>query len=569
MKHLFGFRAWVLWPALVLAIVPAGLAQQNGVTLLDTLNRRHGSTSCYGTVYFSSCWGWVSPDGREYAFLGTYSGTAIIDLNVSPIREIAHIPGPPASCAYREIKTYKHYAYIVSEGGQGVQIVDLSQLPDTAILVRNFNYTSGTRNTLRSHTVTLADGYLYLNGCAGWSPGGVLIFSLHSDPTNPQFVGQFQPQYIHDSFVRNDTLYAAAIYSNGGLYVVDIRNKANPQIIRFIQYTGSGTHHVWASINGGRYVFTTDEIGTVNNLKIWDLTNLGAGPPYTPLAQYAASPLDIIHNVHGRGNYLYISHYSAGMRVVDVHNPSAPVEVGSYDSYPGASGSFNGCWGVYPYFPSGRWIGSDMQTGLYLLSFSGLAPRIRSPLVAPADRDTFFQGVAKTFRWRAAANQTEDPHYYELHIWGPGLDTLVKTRDTSLTLSPFASMQNGQTYRWHVWIRDEFTEVSSRDTFQVIYRSGATAVESEPHAVSFRLQQNYPNPFNPSTTISFEIGRSTLVSLKVYDVLGEEVATLTNETKQPGRHEIQWDASSLPSGIYFYRLQAGGFSDIKKMALIR
>lgn len=570
MKDFLCPRLLLLLLAAILSSAVIGVAQQqNGVTLLDTLNRRHGSTNCYGTVYFSSCWGWVSPDGREYALLGTYTGTAIIDLNVSPVREIAHIPGPAASCAYREIKTYKHYAYIVSEGGRGVQIVDLSQLPDTAILVREFNYTSGSRNTLRSHTVTLADGYLYLNGSANWSPGGVLIFSLRNDPTNPQYVGQFQPQYIHDSFVRNDTLYAAAIYSGGGLYVVDIRDKANPQIIRFIQYSGSGTHHAWASINGGRYAFTTDEIGSVNNLKIWDLMNLGPGPPYTPVAQYAASPLDIIHNVHGRGNYLYISHYSAGMRVVDVHNPATPVEVGWYDSYPGQSGSFNGCWGVYPYFPSGRWIGSDMQTGLYVLSFNGLAPRIRSPLLVPVNGDTLVGGVATTFRWRAATNQNEDPHYYELHIWGPGLDTLLKTRDTSLTFTPSASMQNGQTYRWHVWIKDEFTEVSSQDTFQLVYRSSSTDVKPDGTVQEFRLLQNYPNPFNPATRITFTIHRMGSVRLSVYDVLGREVATLVNEVKSPGTYDVQWDASGQPSGIYFYKMEAGNLSAVRKMAFIR
>lgn len=570
MKDFLCPRLLLLLLAAILSSAVIGVAQQqNGVTLLDTLNRRHGSTNCYGTVYFSSCWGWVSPDGREYALLGTYTGTAIIDLNVSPVREIAHIPGPAASCAYREIKTYKHYAYIVSEGGRGVQIVDLSQLPDTAILVREFNYTSGSRNTLRSHTVTLADGYLYLNGSANWSPGGVLIFSLRNDPTNPQYVGQFQPQYIHDSFVRNDTLYAAAIYSGGGLYVVDIRDKANPQIIRFIRYSGSGTHHAWASINGGRYAFTTDEIGSVNNLKIWDLMNLGPGPPYTPVAQYAASPLDIIHNVHGRGNYLYISHYSAGMRVVDVHNPATPVEVGWYDSYPGQSGSFNGCWGVYPYFPSGRWIGSDMQTGLYVLSFNGLAPRIRSPLLVPVNGDTLVGGVATTFRWRAATNQNEDPHYYELHIWGPGLDTLLKTRDTSLTFTPSASMQNGQTYRWHVWIKDEFTEVSSQDTFQLVYRSSSTDVKPDGTVQEFRLLQNYPNPFNPATRITFTIHRMGSVRLSVYDVLGREVATLVNEVKSPGTYDVQWDASGQPSGIYFYKMEAGNLSAVRKMAFIR
>lgn len=546
-------------------------AQINGVTLLDSLNQRHGSTNCYGTVYFSSCWGWVSPDGREYALLGTYTGTAIIDLNVSPIQEIQHIPGPPASCAYREIKTYKHYAYIVSEGGQGVQIVDLSGLPDTAILVRNFNFTNGTKNILRSHTVTLADGYLYLNGSANWSPGGVVIFSLRNDPTNPEFVGEFQPRYIHDSFVRNDTLYAAAIYSGGGIYVVNIQNKSAPQTLRFIQYSGSGTHHAWASINGGRYVFTTDEIGAVNNLKIWDLNNLGSGPPFTPLAQYAASPTDIIHNVHGRGNYLYISHYSAGMRVVDVHNPGAPVEVGWYDTYPGTSGSFNGCWGVYPYFPSGRWIGSDMQTGLYVANFSGLQPRIRSPLLLPAHNDTTGQSGSILFRWRTAANRNEDPHYYKLHVFGPGVDTLLRSNDTSFTWVNPIPLQSGQAYRWHVWILDEFTEVSSQDTFRFVYNNSSTGAGEQSTAPRvFALYQNFPNPFNPATKITYQVPVAGEVSLRVYDLLGREVATLVSGVKPAGAHDVEFDASGLTSGVYFYRMTTrSGFSDVRKMVIVR
>lgn len=546
--------------------------QVNGVTLIDSINTPHGSTSCYGTMSFSSCWGWVSPDGREYAFIGTYTGTAIIDLNVFPIQEIQHIPGPPASCAYREIKTYKHYAYIVSEGGQGVQIVDLSGLPDTAILVRNFNYIGpSNRNILRSHTVALSDGYLYLNGSANWSPAGVVIFSLRNDPTNPEFVGEFQPRYIHDSFVRNDTLYAAAIFSGGGLYVVNVQNKANPQILQYIQYTLSGTHHAWASMDGGRYVFTTDEIGAVNNLKIWDLQNLGSGPPYTPLAQYQASPNDIIHNVHGRGNYLYISHYSAGMRVVDVHNPAIPVEVGWYDSYPDTSGSFNGSWGVYPYFPSGRWLGSDMQTGLYLLTFSGLSPRTRSPLLSPADNDSIGQTGSMTFRWQSAANQSEDPHYYMIHIFGAGVDTMFRANDSSLTIPNFSPLQYGQTYNWHVWIKDEFTEVSSQDTFQFIFAGSTVGTRDQIlHPATFVLQQNFPNPFNPTTTIQFSLPRTERVEIAVFNLLGKRIAVLADEVKQAGEHTVSFNATGLPSGLYVYRMRtASGYSVAKKMILLK
>jgi hypothetical protein len=91
----------------------------------------------------------------------------------------------------------------------------------------------------------------------------------------------------------------------------------------------------------------------------------------------------------------------------------------------------------------------------------------------------------------------------------------------------------------------------------------------------FELFQNYPNPFNPSTTLSFVISHSSIVTLKVYDVLGTEVASLVDEFKRSGRYEIEFsagsfgDASGLSSGVYFYKLTSGGFSDTKKMILLQ
>ena len=91
------------------------------------------------------------------------------------------------------------------------------------------------------------------------------------------------------------------------------------------------------------------------------------------------------------------------------------------------------------------------------------------------------------------------------------------------------------------------------------------------------LYQNYPNPFNPSTTIKFEIPsviasgakQSQFVTLKVYDILGNEVVTLVNEEKQPGVYEVEFDASSLSSGMYLYKLQANTFVQTKKMILAK
>ena len=85
----------------------------------------------------------------------------------------------------------------------------------------------------------------------------------------------------------------------------------------------------------------------------------------------------------------------------------------------------------------------------------------------------------------------------------------------------------------------------------------------------FELAQNYPNPFNPVTNFQFSIANSQLTILKVYDVLGREVATLVNEAKQSGAHMVEWNASTVASGVYFYRLQADGLMETKRMLLLR
>jgi len=92
---------------------------------------------------------------------------------------------------------------------------------------------------------------------------------------------------------------------------------------------------------------------------------------------------------------------------------------------------------------------------------------------------------------------------------------------------------------------------------------------SPSQAIEYELSQNYPNPFNPSSTISYQIPELSFVTLKVYDVLGSEIITLVNEEKVVGSYEIEFDATLLPSGIYFYRLQAGSFVETKKMVLMK
>jgi hypothetical protein len=86
---------------------------------------------------------------------------------------------------------------------------------------------------------------------------------------------------------------------------------------------------------------------------------------------------------------------------------------------------------------------------------------------------------------------------------------------------------------------------------------------------TYTLFQNYPNPFNPTTTISFSLPSKSFVTLKMFDVLGKEVASIVSEEMSQGSYSMQWNASNMPSGVYFYRLQAGSFTETRKLVLLR
>ena len=107
--------------------------------------------------------------------------------------------------------------------------------------------------------------------------------------------------------------------------------------------------------------------------------------------------------------------------------------------------------------------------------------------------------------------------------------------------------------------------------YQSNFNNNILPVEDEQNLIvdEFKLFQNYPNPFNPSTRIQYTVSSLQFVSLKIYDVLGKEVATLVNEELESGKYEIDFIAGDLPSGIYFYTFRSGFFVKTKKMLLIK
>lgn len=144
-------------------------------------------------------------------------------------------------------------------------------------------------------------------------------------------------------------------------------------------------------------------------------------------------------------------------------------------------------------------------------------------------------------------------------------ETLLNSRDYE-----FQDLDENTVYYWKVRARNEHGTGSWSET-RTFNNGLSVSIEDESKELPAEpgLSQNYPNPFNPSTQISYKLPRSTYVQLKVYNLLGEEIASLENSQKRAGTHSVTFDASGLSSGIYYYRLQTSDFLEVKSMTLIK
>ena len=305
----------------------------------------------------SDIWGYVDSVGNEYALVGVYDGTSIVSITGSAPSEIFFIPG--ASTIWRDLKTHEHYAYVTNEGGNGLLIIDLKNIPNNQ---QSYDWTGGSLGLSSAHNLYIDNGYAYIFG-SNIGNGGALILDL-SDPWNPVHIGTFDDYYIHDGYVRNDTLWAANI-SDGHFSIIDVSDKTSP--VEIINQTTpvNYAHNCWLS-DDSKYLFVTEEKpgAPITSYDISNPNNI------TELDQYFSSiSEDVIpHNTHVLGDFIINSHYRDGITVVDVSNPDNMVETAYYDTSPQFSGNgFNGSWGAYPFLPSGIILATDIENGLYLL----------------------------------------------------------------------------------------------------------------------------------------------------------------------------------------------------------
>jgi hypothetical protein len=176
--------------------------------------------------------------------------------------------------------------------------------------------------------------------------------------------------------------------------------------------------------------------------------------------------------------------------------------------------------------------------------------------------DIWFSSRTLESGWATPANLTQSPDVPELVLhMAP---TLIKVDATTYGVALSRSYEVGLTPPALPG------DTNPTEIFVAAYIFSPTAIGDETELPnSFSLEQNYPNPFNPSTRISYTIAQSGLVTLKVYDVLGKEVASLVDEMKEAGSYTADFNASNLANGAYFYKLQAGNFSQVKSMMLLK
>ena len=321
-------------------------AQSENVTLLSQ-HRVPGA---------NDVWGYSAPDGTELAIVGTTSGTVFVDVtDPDDPAEVAFIPGDVSG--WRDMKTYDHYAYSVNESAGGIQVFDLVD-PQSPVLVGHVEAFTSSHNVF----IDVEAGVLYVVGTSA----GTILFDVATDPAQPRRITAWNDRYVHDIFARDGLAFAACIRAQT-LVVLDVSDLPSITMLSETGYNGAFTHNTWLT-DDGKYCVTTDEL-SAGHLHVFNVED--------PTAPFEVSqwsnpdePSSIVHNATIRDSFAFVSWYTAGLQIIDLSNPLAPVRAGYYDTFPG-TGGFDGAWGVYPYARSGNIYVSDRNRGLFVFQFDG------------------------------------------------------------------------------------------------------------------------------------------------------------------------------------------------------
>ncbi len=353
----------------------------------------------------NDCWGYTSPSGREYAIIGLSDGTGFVEVTDPGNPVIVDFePHNSAPSLWRCVKVYEDYAYAGSEAGGGVQVFDMTSI-DAGIVTATAVFGGCTTAT---HTLAVDEtsGFLYRAGgggnpCPGALPAGLQIYNL-ANPAVPALVGLGwnTGRYVHECqvvtwdlpgiYLGKQIAFCYSEDSSGGtnprLQILDVTNKLAITQISSTAYTGgSFSHQGWLS-NNKLHVYLNDELDDGSfggaRTRLFSVSNLAA-PSYLGFFSSGAASID--HNLYVKGNRIYESNYRSGLRVFDNTTPTAPTQIGFFDTYPEDDAQdFNSLWSNYPYFASGTIIGGDIEKGLWVWRYGAAKLTFDFPAGVPA-----------------------------------------------------------------------------------------------------------------------------------------------------------------------------------------
>ncbi|MBL4810674.1 MAG: choice-of-anchor B family protein [Phycisphaerales bacterium] len=331
------------------------------------------------TISGNDCWGYVSPTGREYVIMGVEGGYGFVEITdpINPV-VIDTIAGPVS--LWHDVKVLGEYAYGVSEGGSGIQVMDLSDIDNGNVtLVRN--WTGGGYSTSHNIVTNEETGSLWVVG-TNIGNGGLIHIDI-SNPELPSIDGGWTEMYVHDAqvvvweggaFDGRELAFLSSGFSGGfsetGLRIADVTDPNNPVTLSTVFYPNAGySHQCWLSTDR-TVLYLNDELDEGNSVSVTTTRVINVEDPANPyyVGTFTTGKAAIDHNLYTRDHVIYQSNYRSGLRVFDGLDPINPVEIAYFDTYPGSdSPSFNGAWSNYPFFPSGTIAVSDIERGLFLV----------------------------------------------------------------------------------------------------------------------------------------------------------------------------------------------------------
>jgi len=359
----------------------AGSFPCEGYDLLDSL-----SLNDLDADAGNDSWGWTDPEtGVEYALIGLNNGTAFIDIsNPTNVIFVGKLPTHTTNSAWRDVKVYGNYAFIVSEAsGHGMQVFDLTRLRDVNLSIAPVIFAEDAHYDEfgNAHNIVInpKSAFAYAVGTTTFA-GGPHFVDI-SDPLNPTFAGGYSDNaYSHDAQVITyngpDGDYSGSeifIGSNEDeIAIVDITDKNNPSEIATISYSNLGfTHQGWFT-EDQRFFLLGDELDELNfgfntRTLVFDFEDLD-NPQFH--FEYEGSNPSIDHNGYVLGDLYFLANYTSGVRVIDISDIANGnmEEIGFFDTVPNSNTTnFSGLWNVYPYFESGNIVLSDINSGFFLV----------------------------------------------------------------------------------------------------------------------------------------------------------------------------------------------------------